>query len=68
MNRLPAKAVALLGYFDPVSALIFSAVFLDERLSAIQVAGAVLVLAGALVGQGRFTKEPEESIIDVKKT
>ena len=68
MNRLPAKAVALLGYFDPVAALIFSAVFLEERLSAIQVAGAVLVLAGALVGQGRFTKEPEESIIDVKKT
>lgn len=59
MNRLPAKAVALMGYFDPVSALIFSAVFLDERLSGVQLAGAVLVLAGALVGQfrpRRFTK------------
>lgn len=53
MNRLPAKAVALMGYFDPVSALIFSAVFLDERLSGVQLAGAVLVLAGALVGQFR---------------
>lgn len=66
MNRLPAKAVALLGYFDPVSALIFSAVFLDERLSAVQIVGAVLVLAGALAGQGRvrrFTKNSNESII-----
>lgn len=63
MNRLPAKAVALLGYFDPVSALIFSAVFLDERLSLVQAAGAALVLAGALVGQGRFTKASDESII-----
>lgn len=66
MNRLPAKAVALMGYFDPVSALIFSAVFLDERLSTVQFIGAVLVLAGALVGQLRprgFTKTDAESIM-----
>ena len=65
MNRLPAKAVALMGYFDPVSALIFSAVFLDERLSGVQLAGAVLVLAGALVGQfrpRRFTKTDSQGI------
>lgn len=66
MNRLPAKAVALMGYFDPVSALVFSAVFLDERLSTVQFIGAVLVLAGALVGQLRprgFTKTDAESIM-----
>lgn len=66
MNRLPAKAVALMGYFDPVSALVFSAVFLDERLSTVQFIGAVLVLAGALVGQLRprgFTKSDAESIM-----
>lgn len=66
MNRLPAKAVALMGYFDPVSALIFSAVFLDERLSGVQLAGAVLVLAGALVGQfrpRRFTKTNSQGIM-----
>ena len=66
MNRLPAKAVALMGYFDPVSALIFSALFLDERLSGLQLAGAVLVLAGALVGQfrpRRFTKTDSQGIM-----
>ena len=66
MNRLPAKAVALMGYFDPVSALIFSALFLDERLSSVQLAGAVLVLAGALVGQfrpRRFTKTDSQGIM-----
>lgn len=66
MNRLPAKAVALLGYFEPVSALVFSAVFLDERLTAVQLAGAVLVLAGALSGQARprrFTKGGREGIM-----
>lgn len=66
MNRLPAKAVALMGYFDPVSALIFSAVFLDERLSSVQLAGTILVLAGALVGQfrpRRFTKTDSQGIM-----
>lgn len=66
MNRLPAKAVALMGYFDPVSALIFSVVFLDERLSSVQLAGAILVLAGALVGQfrpRRFTKTDSQGIM-----
>lgn len=55
-----------MGYFDPVSALVFSAVFLDERLTAVQLAGAVLVLAGALAGQARprrFTKGGREGIM-----
>ena len=53
MNRLPARAVALFGYVDPVSALIFSAVFLHDRLGAVQILGAVLVFAGAAWGQSR---------------
>ena len=53
MNRLPARAVALFGYVDPVSALIFSAIFLGDRLGAVQILGAVLVFAGAAFGQSR---------------
>lgn len=53
MNRLPARAVALFGYVDPVSALIFSAIFLGEQLGALQILGAVLVFAGAAFGQSR---------------
>ena len=53
MNKLPARAVALFGYVDPVSALIFSAVFLGDRLGFVQIAGAVLVFAGAAFGQSR---------------
>ena len=51
MNKLPARAVALFGYVDPVSALIFSAVFLGDRLGVAQLAGAALVFAGAAWGQ-----------------
>ena len=53
MNRLPARAAALFGYVDPVSALIFSAVFLGDRMGALQIAGAVLVFAGAAFGQSK---------------
>lgn len=53
MNRLPARGVALFGYVDPVSALIFSAIFLNEQLGALQIVGAVLVFAGAAFGQSR---------------
>ena len=51
MNRLRARTVALLGYIDPVSALVFAAVFLNESMTALQVFGAALVLAGAAYGQ-----------------
>ena len=53
MNRLPARAVALFGYVDPVSALIFSAAFLGDRMGGLQIAGAVLVFAGAAFGQSK---------------
>ena len=57
MNRLSARSVALLGYIDPVSALVFAALFLGESMSAVQVAGAVLVLAGAAWGQSKARGE-----------
>ncbi len=53
MNRLPARGVALFGYVDPVSALIFSGIFLGDRLGALQILGAILVFAGAAFGQSR---------------
>lgn len=48
--RLKAQTAALLSYLDPVSALFFSAVFLNERLSAGEACGAVLILAAAIFG------------------
>lgn len=51
MGELPGQTIALLGYIDPVSALLFSALFLGERLSPLQLAGAVLILGGAAFGE-----------------
>ncbi len=51
LQRLPAQSVALISYIDPVSALFFSAVFLRESMTALQILGAVLVIGGALLGE-----------------
>jgi drug/metabolite transporter (DMT)-like permease len=51
LQKLPAQSVALISYIDPVSALFFSAVFLHESMTALQLLGAVLILGGAIWGE-----------------
>ncbi|HWL23768.1 MAG TPA: DMT family transporter [Ureibacillus sp.] len=51
IGRLPVQSVSILGYLEPLSALIFSAAILDEKLSLLQIVGAVLILGGAAYGE-----------------
>ena len=51
MDRLSAQSVAILSYIDPVSALAFSALLLNETLSPLGIAGAVLVIGSALASE-----------------
>ena len=46
-RKLPAQTVSVLGYLEPLSAVAFSAVFLGERLTGLQWAGAACILGGA---------------------
>lgn len=48
---MPVQTVAILGYLEPLSALLFSAVLLGETMSWAQMVGAVLILGGALFGE-----------------
>lgn len=57
MQKLPGQTVALSSYLDPLTALLVSALFLGERLSALQLVGAVLILGGALIGELRFRRK-----------
>lgn len=56
IGRLPVQTVAICGYIEPLSAVLFSAVFLHEILLPLQIAGAVLIIGGALIGEGIFQK------------
>lgn len=51
MKNLPGQSIALCSYIDPLSALMFSAIFLNEHLTFIQIVGAILILSGALFGE-----------------
>ncbi|MDO4301455.1 MAG: DMT family transporter [Clostridia bacterium] len=51
IQKLPTSTVAVCGYLEPLSALLFSAIFLKERLSAIQIFGALFILGGAVISK-----------------
>ncbi|WP_047985488.1 DMT family transporter [Ornithinibacillus californiensis] len=51
IGHLPVQSVSILGYLEPLSALIFSAAILGETLNLVQIVGAVLILGGAAYGE-----------------
>lgn len=51
LRQLSGQSVALLSYIDPVSALIFSTIFLHEVMTPVQFIGSVLIIGGAMVGE-----------------
>ena len=51
IGSLPVQTVAICGYLEPLSALVFSAALLGEKLGPVQIVGAVLILGGAAFGE-----------------
>ena len=51
LGALPVQTVAVCGYLEPLSAVIFSALLLHERLTAPQLFGAALIIGGALFAE-----------------
>ena len=59
MDGLRVQSVAILSYIDPVSALLFSAFLLGERLSVLNIAGAVMIIGSAIVSEVRGENDRE---------
>lgn len=55
VNKLPAQTVGILSYIDPVEAVLLSAFFLKEPMTAWTVAGAVMILGAAAVSEWKRT-------------
>ena len=51
IDGLRAQTVAIISYVDPVSALLFSALFLSEPLNAMGIFGAVLIIGSAIISE-----------------
>ncbi len=48
---LPVQTVAILGYLEPLSAVILAVVILGESLLPVQIAGAFMIIGGAIFGE-----------------
>ena len=53
IGKLPVQTVAICGYLEPLSAVVFSVIFLKETMLLIQIIGAVLIIGGAMLGEYR---------------
>jgi drug/metabolite transporter (DMT)-like permease len=51
IGSLPVQTVAICGYLEPLSAVVFSMLFLRESMTIVQVIGAILILGGAVFGE-----------------
>lgn len=51
IGRLPVHTVAICGYLEPLSAVLFSVVILRETLLPLQIVGAVLIIGGAMFSE-----------------
>ena len=50
IGALPVQTVAICGYLEPLSAVLFSVIILHETMPPPQVIGAVLIICGAILG------------------
>lgn len=51
LSKLPVQTVAVCGYLEPLSAVVFATVLLGEKMTFIQIIGAVCIIGGAMIGE-----------------
>ncbi len=54
--KLKAQTVAILSYIDPSSAVLLSAIILKEKISVLELIGAVLIIGAAAISEIQFKK------------
>ncbi len=63
MKELKGQTIAALSYIDPISAVIFSTIFLGEGMNTLQIIGGILILSSTYISEKYdITKEKEELV------
>lgn len=57
LSKLPVQTVAICGYLEPLSAVFFATLLLNEKMSLPQIVGAVCIIGGAMIGELVKTKQ-----------
>ncbi len=59
IGSLPVQSVAICGYIEPLSAVVFSLIILKESLNLSQIIGAVLIIGGAVFSETVKSKKEQ---------
>ena len=51
LAKLPVQTVAVCGYLEPLSAVVFAALLLGEKMTVVQIVGAICIIGGAMIGE-----------------
>ncbi len=51
LAKLPVQTVAVCGYLEPLSAVVLASILLNERMTIVQIIGAVCIIGGAMIGE-----------------
>ncbi len=51
IGKLKVQTVAIFGYLEPLSAVVFAALLIGEKMTIIQFAGAVCIIGGAMASE-----------------
>lgn len=51
LSKLPVQTVAVCGYLEPLSAVVFAAILLGEDMTFMQIIGAICIIGGAMIGE-----------------
>ena len=65
---LSVQSVAILGYLEPLSAVVLAALLLGETLSPLQMLGAALILGGAFYGETAGRRERARTIVQATES
>lgn len=51
LSKIPVQTVAVCSYLELLSAVVFAAILLDEKLAIMQILGAICIVGGAMIGE-----------------
>lgn len=51
IGKLQVQTVAICGYLEPLSAVVFATLLLNEKMSIPQIAGAICIIGGAMISE-----------------
>ncbi len=57
IGKLPVQTVSIFGYLEPLTAVVSSAIFLQEKMNTLQICGAIMIIGGAIMGECFLTKK-----------